>query len=150
MSKVAIVTGGTRGIGKEISLKLIADGFDVAAIYAGNDKAAKAFKDETGASVYKVDVANLQACIEVVEKISKKQGDIAVLVNNAGITRDGMLHKMPSDDWHSVIETNLTSVYNMCRAITPAWADKLFGGKGWNDRLYQGFGFGRCAQKHHR
>jgi len=126
MSKVAIVTGGTRGIGKEISLQLIADGFIVAAIYHGNDKAAKEFKEETGHHIFKADVADYTSCEKLADKIAKL-GDIAVLVNNAGITKDGMLHKMPEQDWHSVIETNLTSCYNMCRAVTAGMRDRGFG-----------------------
>ncbi len=127
MSKVAIVTGGTRGIGKEISLRLQKDGFKIAAIYHGNDDAAKEFKKETGEEAFKVDVAKLQDCIAAAEKIEKKMGAIAVLVNNAGITKDGMLHKMPEEDWHSVIETNLTSCYNMCRAVTAGMRDAGYG-----------------------
>lgn len=124
---VAIVTGGTRGIGKEICLKLIKDGFDVAAIYHGNDAAAKEFKKETEHEAFKADVANLDDCMAVAEKIQKKLGDITVLVNNAGITRDGMLHKMPADDWHSVIETNLTSCFHMCRAVVSGMRDRNYG-----------------------
>ncbi len=93
MNKVAIVTGGTRGIGREISQGLIADGYSVAAFYAGNDAAAKVFKEETGAVALKVDVADFLACEKAVAKVEKELGDISVLVNNAGITRDGMLHK---------------------------------------------------------
>ncbi|MCB1720941.1 MAG: acetoacetyl-CoA reductase [Rhodospirillales bacterium] len=117
MNKVAIVTGGTRGIGKEISEYLIAEGYQVAAFYADNDAAAKAFKEKTGAKAYKVDVADLAACEKAVAKVERELGPVGVLVNNAGITRDGMLHKMPDENWHVVIETNLTSCYNMCRAV---------------------------------
>lgn len=127
MTKVAIVTGGTRGIGLEISKALIEDGFSIAALYAGNDAAAKAFKEETGQQAYKVDVTDYQSCESAVEKIKKKQGGIAVLVNNAGITRDGMLHKMPAEDWSSVIDTNLTSCYNMCRAVVKDMRDANYG-----------------------
>lgn len=117
MDKVAIVTGGTRGIGLEISKALIADGYKVAAIYAGNDVAAKAFQDETGQMAIKVDVTDLEKCEKAVAKIEKELGGVSVLVNNAGITRDGMLHKMPAENWGAVIETNLTSCYNMCRGV---------------------------------
>lgn len=117
MSKVAIVTGGTRGIGHEISKALIADGYQVAAIYHGNDKAAKAFEEETGAKTFKLDVGNLDKCLSTVEKIEKTMGPVYALVNNAGITRDGMLHKMSEESWHDVMATNLTSCYNMSRAV---------------------------------
>lgn len=128
MSKgVAIVTGGTRGIGLEISKALIADGFQVAAIYHGNDKAAKEMKEATGAEVFKADVASFEDCGRVVEKITKKMGAISVLVNNAGITKDGMLHKMPEADWHAVIETNLTSCFSMCRAVMSLMRDAGYG-----------------------
>lgn len=125
--KLAIVTGGTRGIGLDISRALAAEGYDVAAIYAGNDAAAKAFKEETGQHAYKLDVTDLDACLATVEKIEKKHGAVSVLVNNAGITRDGMLHKMAADQWNDVITTNLTSCYNMCRAVVPGMRDAKFG-----------------------
>ena len=124
---VAIVTGGTRGIGLDISKALIADGYQVAAIYAGNEAAAKAFKEDTGHAAYKLDVTDLDACTATAEKIEKKLGSVDVLVNNAGITRDGMLHKMSADDWSSVIDTNMTSLYNMCRAVIPGMRNKGFG-----------------------
>ncbi len=127
MSGVAIVTGGTRGIGFEISKALIADGVQVAALYHGNEKAAKEFKEQTGGAAYKADVASYAACEAVVQKIEKKLGPVTVLVNNAGITRDGMLHKMEEQDWHSVIETNLTSCYNMCRAAVKGMRDRGYG-----------------------
>jgi len=127
MSGVAVVTGGTRGIGKEISLALIAAGFKVAAIYHGNDAAAKAFKAETGAEVFKADVADYASCEAVAEKIAKKLGVVSVLVNNAGITRDGMLHKMEPEDWHAVMETNLTSCFYMCRVFMKDMRDAGFG-----------------------
>ena len=125
--KVAIVTGGTRGIGLEISRELIAKGYHVAAIYAGNEAAAKAFKDETGHDAFKVDVSDLDACLAVAEKITKKLGAPAVLVNNAGITRDGMLHKMTADQWGDVITTNLNSCFNMCRAFITSMRDAKYG-----------------------
>lgn len=116
-AKLAVVTGGTRGIGREISKALAKGGFSIAAIYHGNDKAARAFRDETGQETFKADVADYESCQKVIEKIEKKLGPVHVLVNNAGITRDGMLHKMSPQDWHDVIETNLTSCFNMCRAV---------------------------------
>lgn len=113
----AIVTGGTRGIGAAISRALIAEGHSVAAVYHGNDEAAAKFSAETGARVYKFDVADFSACAAGVEKISAEIGPVDILVNNAGITRDAVLHKMTEDAWHAVIETNLTSCFSMCRAV---------------------------------
>jgi acetoacetyl-CoA reductase len=127
MTSVAIVTGGTRGIGLEISKALAADGFKVAAIYHGNEGAAKTFKEETAQAAFKADVSKAEECIAVVEKIEKKLGAIGVLVNNAGITRDGMLHKMSDEDWHSVIETNLTSCFFMTRAVIKGMRDRAHG-----------------------
>lgn len=117
MEKIAIVTGGTRGIGFEISRILMGAGYKVAAFYAGNTDAAKIFEDELGGLAIKVDVADLNQCEKAVQKVEKVLGPVCVLVNNAGITRDGMLHKMSDENWHSVIETNLTSCYNMCRCV---------------------------------
>lgn len=116
-SKVAIVTGGTRGIGRAISSALIDDGFQVVAFYHGNEEAAQAFRDETGMQAHKVDVACLDECEKYVSQIEEELGPISVLVNNAGITKDGVLHKMSTENWHAVIETNLTSCFNMCRAV---------------------------------
>ncbi len=127
MTKVAVVTGGTRGIGLEISKALIADGYKVAAIYAGNKEAAKKFEDETGHLALMADVTSSEECHAVIEKVQKKLGDVSVLVNNAGITRDGMLHKMDSENWHAVIETNLTSCYNMCHAVIKGMRDQGYG-----------------------
>lgn len=127
MTSVAIVTGGTRGIGLEISKALAANGFKVAAIYHGNEGAAKAFKEETGQAAFKADVSKAEDCATVVEKIEKKLGSVDVLVNNAGITRDGMLHKMSDEDWHSVIETNLTSCFLMTRAVIKGMRDRAYG-----------------------
>lgn len=127
MEKVAIVTGGTRGIGLEISKRLIDDGYKVAAFYAGNDAAAKAFKDETGGMAVKVDVCDFEKCEAAAKKVAKELGAVTTLVNNAGITRDGMLHKMPEENWHDVIATNLTSCYNMCRAVMSGMRDQGFG-----------------------
>ena len=125
--KVAIVTGGTRGIGAAISKALLADGYAVAATYHGNDEAAQAFKTQTGASVYKFDVANYDECTKAVEQIEKDLGPVAVLVNNAGITKDCMMHKMEAAAWHAVIETNLTSCFNMCRATALGMRERSFG-----------------------
>ena len=117
MSGVAVVTGGTRGIGLDISRALIADGYKVAAIYHGNEEAAQKFRDETGHSAYKFDVSDYESCEKWMEQIEQDLGPVSVLVNNAGITKDGTLHKMPVESWHAVIETNLTSCFNMSKAV---------------------------------
>ena len=125
----AIVTGGTRGIGLEISRALIADGYKVAAVYHGNEEAAQAFRGEVGENgmAVKFDVADFEACEKAEGEIEKQLGPIAVLVNNAGITRDGMLHKMDPKNWHDVIETNLGSCFNMCRAVIGGMRERNFG-----------------------
>ncbi len=125
--KIAIVTGGTRGIGRAISQSLIDDGYQVVAFYHGNEEAAQTFRDETGMDAYKVDVAKLETCQEVVNKVEAEKGPISVLVNNAGITRDGLLHKMAAEDWHAVIDTNMTSCFNMCRSIVPGMRERKYG-----------------------
>lgn len=117
MGRVALVTGGTRGIGSAISRMLQQDGFVVAATYQGNDEAAQAFREETGIAVYKWDVSDFDACADGIARVSADLGAVSVLVNNAGITRDGMLHKMGADQWNAVIQTNLTSAFNLCRAV---------------------------------
>ncbi|PZO88445.1 MAG: beta-ketoacyl-ACP reductase [Micavibrio aeruginosavorus] len=127
MKNVAIVTGGTRGIGLEITKALIAEGYKVAAIYHGNEEAAKACEAETGAKAYKIDVASYQACHDGCAKIEQEMGPISLLVNNAGITKDGVLHKMAEDQWHAVIETNLTSCFNMCRAVITGMRERVYG-----------------------
>ncbi len=127
MSNVAVVTGGTRGIGAEISKALKKDGYKVVAVYHGNEDAAEAFRKETGCAAIKFDVANFKACKKGVEKIEAEFGPIDVLVNNAGITRDGVLHKMPEENWHDVIQTNLTSCFNMCRCVIAQMRDRKFG-----------------------
>lgn len=129
MSKtnIAVVTGGTRGIGAAISKALIADGWTVAATYHGNIDAANAFRAETGAHVYKFDVGNYAECQQGIAAIEKELGPVSVLVNNAGITKDGMLHKMEPDAWHAVMETNLTSCFNMCRALVTGMRERNFG-----------------------
>ena len=127
MKGVAVVTGGTRGIGLAITKALIEDGFRVAAIYHGNEEAAKKCSQETGAFVYKADVASFMDCHGVCSQIEAEMGPINLLVNNAGITKDSMLHKMAEDAWHDVIETNLTSCFNMCRAVIAGMRDRGFG-----------------------
>lgn len=128
-NSVAVVTGGTRGIGLEISRALMKDGHKVAAVYFGNNEAAMRFDEEAGESgkAFKFDVANFNACEQACENIEKELGPVNVLVNNAGITRDGLLHKMPEENWHIVIETNLTSCYNMCRSIVPKMRARNYG-----------------------
>lgn len=127
MSGVAVVTGGTRGIGLEISKALIADGYKVAAIYAGNEEAAQKFRDETGHKAFKVNVTHYPEVESVIRQVEEEMGDIRVLVNNAGITRDGVLHKMSVEDWQEVLETNLTSCFYMCRAIVPGMRERKYG-----------------------
>jgi acetoacetyl-CoA reductase len=127
MSKVAVVTGGTRGIGLEITKALRAAGYEVAALYHGNEEGANQCSKITGAMVVKADVADLAQCQAAIEKIEKKLGPVAVLVNNAGITKDGMLHKMTPESWSAVIETNLTSCFNMCRAVIEGMRDRQYG-----------------------
>lgn len=127
MSGVAVVTGGTRGIGLEISKALKNDGFKVVAVYFGNEEAAQKFRDETGCAAVKFDVSNFEQCDAAVKNIESEFGEIQVLVNNAGITKDGVLHKMSSENWHAVIETNLTSCFNMCRAVINGMRERSFG-----------------------
>lgn len=126
-ARVALVTGGTRGIGKAISVGLKKAGYRVAANYGGDDAAAKAFNVETGIPVYKFDVSNFDACQTGVEQVVKDLGPVDVLVNNAGITRDGTLHKMDSKQWQSVIDTNLGSCFNMSRVVIDSMRERSFG-----------------------
>ncbi|MBV1706702.1 MAG: acetoacetyl-CoA reductase [Hyphomicrobiales bacterium] len=127
MARVAVVTGGTRGIGAAVAKALKAAGYKVAAVYHGNDAAAEAFKAETGIAVYKWDVGNYDACAAGLAKVTADLGTIGVLVNNAGITRDGMFHKMTADQWYGVINTNLNSLFNMCRPVIEAMREANFG-----------------------
>lgn len=127
MSKVAVVTGGTRGIGLSISKSLKDEGYKVVAVYHGNDEAAQKFREDTGCEAVKFDVADYDACQSALEKIEADFGEIYVLVNNAGITRDGVLHKMSSENWNAVLQTNLTSCFNMCRAIIAKMRDRKGG-----------------------
>ena len=127
MSRVAVVTGGTRGIGADIAIKLKADGYKVAANYAGNDEKAAKFKADTGSDVFKFDVADFDSVAKGIDEVASSLGPVEVLVNNAGITRDGMLHKMDIDAWQAVIDTNLTSCFNLCRAVVPAMREAGFG-----------------------
>jgi acetoacetyl-CoA reductase len=127
MGRVAIVTGGTRGIGGAISKALNDEGYKVAATYAGNDDAANKFNAETGISVYKFNVADFEACAIAVKQIENDLGPVDVLVNNAGITRDGVMRKLDPHMWKEVIETNLGSCYNMCNAVFTGMTDRKFG-----------------------
>jgi acetoacetyl-CoA reductase len=115
MSRVALVTGGTRGIGAAISLALKAEGRTVIAVYARNDAAAAAFRDEHGISVMKVDVCDFEACKVAIDRIVADHGPIEIVVNNAGITRDGTMLRMNRDMWDAVIDTNLGSCFNICK-----------------------------------
>jgi acetoacetyl-CoA reductase len=127
MGRVAIVTGGTRGIGKAISLALKDKGYRVAANYGGNDAAAMEFQAQTGIPVYKWDVSSYEACVEGVKRVEKDVGATDVLVNNAGITRDATLHRMTIDQWRQVIATNLDSVFNMTRPVIDGMRSRGFG-----------------------
>ncbi|MDQ0304143.1 acetoacetyl-CoA reductase [Ancylobacter polymorphus] len=127
MARVALVTGGTRGIGAAIGKALKAAGYTVAANYAGNDAAAAAFSAETGIATFKWDVSDFEACKAGIAEVTEKLGPVEVLVNNAGITRDGMLHKMTPENWHAVLNTNLTSVFNMCRNVIEEMRERGFG-----------------------
>jgi acetoacetyl-CoA reductase len=125
--RVAIVTGGTRGIGAAIAVSLKKAGYKVAANYGGNDEVANKFKAETGIPVYKFDVSDFKACEQSVKKIASELGPIEVLVNNAGITRDGTMHRMTFEQWNAVIQTNLASCFNMCRCVIDSMRERSFG-----------------------
>jgi acetoacetyl-CoA reductase len=128
MARVAVVTGGTRGIGRAISVALKDAGYNVAATYAGNEGAAQRFKSETGIPVFKFDVADFNACAEGVKAIEAALGGpVDVLVNNAGITRDATMHRMRADQWNDVIRTNLDSCFNMARAVIEGMRGRGFG-----------------------
>jgi len=169
--RVAVVTGGTRGIGAAISRMLKDAGYKVAATYAGNDEAAAAFTKETGIPTYKWSVAEYDACAAGIAKVEAEVGPVDILVNNAGITRDAMFHKMTPAQWKEVIDTNLSGLFNMThplwsgmrdrkfgrdqhlldqRAEGPGGADELFGGQGRGPRVHQGAGAGRGAGRDHR
>src|SRR6202012_4673283 len=127
MARVAIVTGGTRGIGEAISVGLKNAGYKVAANYMGNDERAKAFSERTGIAVYKWDVADFDACQAGVKQVESDLGPVEVIVNNAGITRDGTMKKMARNGWDDVLDTNLGGCFNMCKAA-------------WDGMLSRGFG----------
>jgi acetoacetyl-CoA reductase len=127
MGRVALVTGGSRGIGAAISKALKAAGCTVAANYAGNDAAAKAFTDETGIRTYKWSVADYDACAAGVRQVEADLGPIDIVVANAGITRDAPFHKMTPAQWQEVIDTNLTGVFNTIHPVWPGMRDRKFG-----------------------
>jgi acetoacetyl-CoA reductase len=127
MARVAVVTGGTRGIGASISRALKGAGYKVAASYAGNDTAAQAFKSETGINVYKWDVSSYDACVAGLKQVETDLGPVEVLVNNAGITKDAPFHRMTPENWNAVINTNLTSLFNMCRPLIEGMRSRKFG-----------------------
>lgn len=125
--RVALVTGGTRGIGRAISIALNAAGYKVAANYASNHDAAKAFTEETGIAAFSFHVGDPEACLQGVASIEAELGPVDVLVNNAGITRDAMLHKLSFEDWIKVINTNLTSCFTMSKAVLDGMRERQFG-----------------------
>jgi acetoacetyl-CoA reductase len=127
MSKVALVTGGTRGIGRAITERLAKDGYKVAANYAGNDEAATKCAEELGIKAYKWDVGDYDACAGGISQIAKDLGPIDILVNNAGITRDATLHRMTRQQWDDVIRTDLTSAFNLCRLTIEGMRERNFG-----------------------
>src|SRR6201996_1349936 len=127
MARVAVVTGGTRGIGAALSKGAKDAGSKVAAPYAGNDAAAEKFKADTGIPVYKWDVSSFDACAAGVKQVETDLGPVDVLINNAGITKDGAFHKMTLDQWNSVINTNLGSLFNMTRQVIEGMRSRKFG-----------------------
>ncbi len=127
MARVALVTGGTRGIGAAISMALKEAGYSVAANYGGNDEAANKFKGETGIPVYKFDVSDAAACEAGIQAITSELGPVDILVNNAGITRDGMFHRMSFDQWSAVIRTNLDSMFTCTRPLIEGMRERGFG-----------------------
>ncbi len=127
MSRVAIVTGGSRGIGEAISLALKAEGVKVAANYAGNDERAKAFTERTGIPAYKWDVSDYDACQKGCARVAEELGPVDIVVNNAGITRDGTILKMTYEMWKEVIDTNLGGCFNMAKAVFPSMRERKFG-----------------------
>ena len=127
MTRVAVVTGGTRGIGEAISLALQAQGRTVVANYAGNDEKARAFTERTGIKAYRCDVGDHEATLEMCGQIAAEVGAIDIVVNNAGITRDGVLHKMSFDDWNEVMRINLGGCFNMAKATFPGMRERGWG-----------------------
>jgi acetoacetyl-CoA reductase len=127
MARVAVVTGGTRGIGAAIAKALKSAGYKVAANYASNDEAAQKFKAATGIPVFKWDVSSYDACVAGLAQIAAELGTVEVIVNNAGITRDAMFHRMNPEQWTAVVNTNLNSLFNMCRPVIEGMRERKFG-----------------------
>lgn len=127
MSRTALVTGGTRGIGAAICIALKDAGYKVAANYAGNDEAAAAFQQQTGIAAYKWSVADYEACVEGIRQVEADLGPVEVLINNAGITRDAMFHKMTPQQWREVMDTNLNGVFNMTHPVWSGMRERKFG-----------------------
>jgi len=158
MTRLAVVTGGTRGIGAAVSIELKKRGYAVAATYAGNDERANAFSQDTGIAVFKFDVSDFDACKAGVAKITEQLGqEVDVLVNNAGITRDGTMHRMTPENWKAVLDTNLGGCYNMCATVIDGMPqeDHLAHprgplGQGRGHRAKRGFPGGRRCRLHHR
>ena len=127
MTRTAVVTGGTRGIGKAVAIALKNTGYNVAANYGSDDAAARLFQNETGIPVFKFNVGDFQACIDGIAAIEAQLGPVDVLVNNAGITRDATMHRMNAEQWNAVIQTNLSSCFNMSKAVIDGMRDRHFG-----------------------
>ncbi len=127
MARVAVVTGGTRGIGEAISNALKSAGCRVAANYGGNDDAAQKFQVQTGIPIYKWDVGDYQSCVDGLARVEKDLGPVDIVVNNAGVTRDGMLHKMTPEQWGEVIRVDLDSMFNMSRPIIEGMRERNWG-----------------------
>src|SRR5712675_3493833 len=127
MARVAVVTGGIRGIGRAIAIALKNAGYNVAANYGHDDATGRQFSEETGIPVYKFDVADFNACVEGLKAIEAQLGPVEVLINNAGITRDATMHRMSFEQWNAVIQTNLASCFNMSRAVIEGMRDRSFG-----------------------
>src|SRR5215468_5095915 len=127
MARVAVVSGGTRGIGASISKALKAAGYKVAANFGGNEEAAQKFKTETGIPVFKWDVSSYDACVAGLKQVESDLGPVDILINNAGITRDTMFHRMTPEQWNAVINTNLNSLFNMCRPVIEGMRARKFG-----------------------
>ncbi|SEP03027.1 acetoacetyl-CoA reductase [Aquisalimonas asiatica] len=127
MARTALITGGTRGIGAAIATGLATAGYRVGVTYQGNDDAAAAFRQETGIATFKWDVGDFEACRAGVQQVTETLGPVEILVNNAGITRDATLHRMDPEQWNAVIQTNLTSVFNMVRVTIEGMRERGFG-----------------------
>ncbi len=127
MSRVAVVTGGTRGIGRAISIELKRRGFRVAANYGGNDEAAQGFQAETGIPIFKWDVGSYEACEHGLRQVEEQLGPVSAIVNNAGITRDAMMHRMTPQQWQEVMRVNLDSMFNMVHPVINGMRDRNYG-----------------------